>query len=164
MSADNQLTVLLEIIISTILGGIIGIERELAQKPAGMRTHMLVAGATTFLVAMGDALMESYAIIGYKEYLGADPFRIMGAIVVGLSFVGGGAIIQNTKEDRVEGLTTASSLLFVGSIGIGVGLEQYYLSAGSTLLVLLINRGLFYFEEWLIRNYGKSSKKENKEH
>lgn len=159
MTIEHQLSVLLEILISIILGGIIGIERELAQKPAGMRTHMLVAGATTFLVAMGDALMDSYAISAYKDYIGADPFRIMGAIVVGLSFVGAGAIIQNTKEDRVEGLTTAASLLFVGSIGIGIGLEQYYLSVGSTILVLIVNRGLYYFEEWLIRNFGRNSKK-----
>lgn len=160
MTVEHQLNVLLEIVVSLILGGIIGIERELARKPAGMRTHMLVAGATTFLVAMGDALMNVYAVSHYKEYIGADPFRIMGAIVVGLSFVGAGAIIQNTKEDRVEGLTTASSLLFVGSIGIGIGLEQYYLSIGSTILVLIVNRGLYYFEEWLLMKFGRKSKED----
>lgn len=159
MSAENQMFVLFEILVSVLLGGIIGIERELANKPAGLRTHMLVAGATTFLVAMGDALMMRYAQTPLKEFVSADPFRVMGAIVVGLSFVGAGAIIQNTKEDRVEGLTTAASLLFVGSIGIGVGLEQYYLSAGSAVLILIINRGLFYFEEWLVRKYGESKKK-----
>ena len=149
MDIGFQFTILGEMAISILLGGIIGLERELANKPAGLRTHMLVAGSTTFLVAMGHIFVTNFSNEGFAESLRADPIRIMQSIVVGLSFIGAGSIIQNKKEERIEGLTTAASLLFVGAIGIGVALGQFYLAAGSTFFILIINWGLGFFEKWL---------------
>ncbi|MGE5680746.1 MAG: MgtC/SapB family protein [Bacillota bacterium] len=146
MEWHNEFTMLAEIALSMLLGGIVGLERELAGKAAGLRTHMLVAGVSTFLVAMGDLLLLSYKLREMSELVRGDPFRIMGAIVTGLSFIGAGTIIQNKREDRVEGLTTAASLLFVGSIGISIALQKFYLATGTTLLVLIINRLLISIE------------------
>lgn len=152
MEAMNEYGILVEILLSVFLGAVVGFERELAGKAAGLRTHMLVAGSSTFLVAIGDTLLISYQERGLSDMLGGDPFRLISAIITGLSFIGAGTIIQNKRDDRVEGLTTAASLLFMGTIGIGIALQKYILSAGATILILLINRGMFYIEN-LIRGF-----------
>ncbi|MCU7496788.1 MAG: MgtC/SapB family protein [Ignavibacteria bacterium] len=147
MEYINEFGILYELLLSLLLGGIIGFEREMAHKAAGLRTHMLVAGVSTFFVAMGDSILISYKLHGFGDLIRADPFRVIGAIVTGLSFIGAGTIIQNKKLDRIEGLTTAASLLFVGAIGIAVALQKFILAAGSTLIVLVVNRGIMFIEK-----------------
>lgn len=147
MEYINEFGILAEVLLSLLLGGIIGLEREFARKAAGLRTHMLVAGVSTFLVAMGDTILLSYKLHQFSDLIRGDPFRIIGAIVTGLSFIGAGTIIQNKREDRVEGLTTAASLLFVGTIGIAVALQKFILAIGSTLIVFFVNRVLIFIEK-----------------
>ncbi|MGE5402952.1 MAG: MgtC/SapB family protein [Ignavibacteriales bacterium] len=159
MPVSEEFEVLAEIALAILLGGIVGFERESAGKAAGLRTHMLVAGVSTFLVAMGHSLLTSYKGEEFAGLIRADPFRIMGAIITGLSFVGAGTIIQNKREDRIEGLTTAASLLFVGAIGIGVALQKFYLSVGCTILILIVNRMIMKLEYWI-----GSKVKKSKEH
>lgn len=159
MPISEEFEVLAEIALAILLGGIVGFERESAGKAAGLRTHMLVAGVSTFLVAMGHSLLTSYKGEEFAGLIRADPFRIMGAIITGLSFVGAGTIIQNKREDRIEGLTTAASLLFVGAIGIGVALQKFYLSVGCTILILIVNRMIMKLEYWI-----GSKVKKSKEH
>lgn len=159
MPVSEEFEVLAEIALAILLGGIVGFERESAGKAAGLRTHMLVAGVSTFLVAMGHSLLTSYKGAEFAGLIRADPFRIMGAIITGLSFVGAGTIIQNKREDRIEGLTTAASLLFVGAIGIGVALQKFYLSVGCTILILIVNRMIMKLEYWI-----GSKVKKSKEH
>lgn len=153
MLTNNEITMLLEIVLAIVLGGMVGFERELARKPAGLRTHMLVSGASAFLVAMGDLMLREFQMSGLSDLIRADPYRIMGAIVTGLSFIGAGTIIQNKSEERIEGLTTAASLLFVGAVGIAVALQKFILSIGCTVIILIVNRGLISVEKW-IKNRG----------
>lgn len=131
-----QLQMLGYIVIAMILGGVIGFERENADKPAGLRTHMLVAGAAALLVSLGSALVESTDIT--PSLIRTDPVRITEAIITGISFLGAGTIMRRKQEGDVEGLTTAASLLFVAGIGIAVGTEQLVLAVGMTILGLLV--------------------------
>ncbi|MCB0109180.1 MAG: MgtC/SapB family protein [Caldilineaceae bacterium] len=131
-----QLEILGSVIIAMILGGIIGFEREHADKPAGLRTHMLVAGAATLLVSLGSALVATVEI--NPSLIRSDPIRIVEAIITGISFLGAGTIMRRRGDGNVEGLTTAASLLFVAGIGIAVGTDQYVTAVGMTILGLIV--------------------------
>jgi putative Mg2+ transporter-C (MgtC) family protein len=134
-----------------VLGGAIGFERELADKPAGMRTHMLVSGATALLVALGDKLVEHFA--KYDGLVRADPVGLIAATVTGISFLGAGTIIRRGHERPVEGLTTAASLLFTAVVGVCVAAHQLLLGVGATLLALVTLRTIRVIES---RTRGKS--------
>lgn len=135
-----QLLILGEVALAIVLGGFIGFEREAARKPAGFRTHMLVAGAAALLVGLSDVLVTAFVTAEVKGILQADPIRIVEAIITGISFLGAGTIFVRGAQDRVEGLTTAASLLFSAAVGIAVSLEQFLLAVGVTFLALFILR------------------------
>lgn len=143
MEIATEFQMLGKIIVAALLGGLVGLEREYAEKPAGLRTHMLV-GATSALFV----LIARYMILSFEpqDILTTDPVRIVEAIVVGISFLGAGTIFKYRQEGEkvVEGLTTSASILLVSAIGIAVALNAFILAAGATLLNLGINWGLYY--------------------
>jgi putative Mg2+ transporter-C (MgtC) family protein len=145
-----QLVIFANVALAILLGGLIGIEREIADKPAGFRTHMLVAGAAALLVGLANPLLDMVQARESTEFLRPDPIRIVEAIVAGISFLGAGTIIRGRGE-HVEGLTTAASILVCSAIGIAVAVSQYALAVGVTLLVLLVLRGAKPIERWLQR-------------
>ncbi|HEX9637014.1 MAG TPA: MgtC/SapB family protein [Acidobacteriota bacterium] len=149
-----QLLVLGQIGIALLLSGLIGLERELAHKPAGLRTHMLVGAVATMLVALGGVIVQSFSD---HPSLRTDPIRIFEAIIVGISFLGTGTIIQRRHQERVEGLTTAASLLFTAGIGISVALKQHVLAGGATVLILIVNRLLGQLEGVMLRRRGEDA-------
>lgn len=119
------------------MGGIIGIERELSHKPAGIRTHMFVAGAAALVMGLSTVLINDFArSFGRVQ---SDPVRVIEAIIVGISFIGAGTVLKSEKSHNVYYLTTAASILFAAGIGIAVGLEKYWLGLSLTLLVVLTN-------------------------
>ena len=142
--AETQWQILGYVALAMVLGAAVGLEREAKDKPAGLRTHMLVAGAAALLVALGDVVIMSYDLDLDQQLLQSDPIRIMEAVITGVSFLGAGTIIRHRGKQQVEGLTTAASLLFVAGIGLCVALSQAILAVGLTLLVLLTLRGLSY--------------------
>jgi len=137
--------------LAMVLGAAIGFERELEDKPAGLRTHMLVAGAAALFIALGTIVVEEYFETLGSEHVQSDPVRIIDAVVTGVSFLGAGTILRNRSGSGVEGLTTAASLLFAAAVGGSVALHQYVLAIGGTILVLITLRGLGLFERKLIR-------------
>jgi putative Mg2+ transporter-C (MgtC) family protein len=143
-----QLEVLAEVALAMLLGGLIGFERELAERPAGLRTHMMVAGAATLLVAMGDVFLHRVTESGARD-LESDPIRIVEAVVTGVSFLGAGAIFRRGGENPVEGLTTAAGILLTAAVGICVALRQIVLAVGVVVMVLAILRGLLWVERRL---------------
>jgi putative Mg2+ transporter-C (MgtC) family protein len=145
-----QLVLVAEVAFAMVLGGIVGFERELADKPAGFRTHMLVCGAAALLVGMGDELVARFGEGAGAELIQADPFRIIGAVVAGVSFLGAGTIFRGGGR-QVEGLTTAASLLMVASIGVAAGSRQWVTAVGVTLLTLAVLRALMLVEGALAR-------------
>lgn len=132
-----------------ILGAIVGLERETQDKPAGLRTHMLVAGAAALFVGLGDTVVSFYTVTLNAELVQADPVRILEAIITGVSFLGAGTIFR--REDSVEGLTTAASVFFTTALGVSVALSRYVLAAGGTLLVLITLRLIGLAEDRLER-------------
>lgn len=139
---QHQLQILMYVGLAMLLGAIIGFEREVEGKPAGLRTHMLVAGAATLFVALADVVVGRFGADLGVELVRSDPVRIIEAVVTGISFLGAGTIVLRRGKQQVEGLTTAASILFTAAVGVGVALAQFVLAIGVTLLVLLILRGL----------------------
>ena len=130
-----------KIVAAAFLGGLVGLEREFAQKPAGLRTHMLVSATSTLLVMLAFLMVSSFEP---QNIVNADPIRLVEAIVVGISFLGAGTIIKHSRERTVEGLTTSASILAVSAIGIAVALNAFILAIGVTILNLIINWGVMY--------------------
>lgn len=145
-----QFEIIGEVALAMLLGGVIGFERELADKPAGFRTQMLVAGAAALLVGLGDAMLFRFLTEG-KTNVTADPIRIVEAIVTGISFLGAGTIFRRDASEQVQGLTTAASILLCAAVGISVALRQFALAIGVTLLALIVLRGLTGIEQRLTR-------------
>ena len=145
-----QFEIIGEVALAMLLGGVIGFEREIADKPAGFRTQMLVAGAAALLVGLGDALLLRFLVEG-KTNVTADPIRVVEAIVTGISFLGAGTIFRRDSSEQVKGLTTAASILLCAAVGISVALRQFVLAVGVTLLALIVLRGLTGIEKRLAR-------------
>lgn len=137
-SWSTQLTVLLTVAYAMALGGLIGWERELKDRPAGFRTHMLIAGAAALLVGLGDLLGIRFSGNEYRELVRVDPLRVIEAVVAAVGFLGAGAIFRRTGGSGVSGLTTAASMLMAAAIGIATGLHGYLLAIGVTLLTLAV--------------------------
>jgi putative Mg2+ transporter-C (MgtC) family protein len=150
MNWAMQFEIIGEVALAMLLGGVIGFEREMADKPAGFRTQMLVAGAAALLVGLGDALLLRFLTDG-KTNVTADPIRVVEAIVTGISFLGAGTIFRRDSSEQVQGLTTAASILLCAAIGISVALRQFLLAIGVTILALIVLRGLTGVEKRLAR-------------
>lgn len=134
-----QLTILLHVVIASVLSGLIGFEREKVDKPAGIRTNMLIGGAVALLVTLGEIIVMHFQALGLSDMVSADPIRIIQAIIVGISFIGTGMVLQIRQEQKIKYLTTAATILFSTGIGISVALRQYYLAVGVTIFILFIN-------------------------
>ncbi len=125
---------LLRLVLAAVLGGAIGVERELREREAGLRTHLLVS--------VGSALFTIVSAYGFHSFLAsgasvvrADPTRIAAQIVTGIGFLGAGAIIRQGLS--VRGLTTAATLWVVAAIGLASGAGYYSAAAITTALVLV---------------------------
>ena len=154
-TASEDLVILAEIALALVCGGAIGLERELAGKWAGLRTNMLVCfGAALFVKTSQIIVLTTvplWTAAGIPESaLGADPVRIVQAIVVGVSFVGAGAVFRDPDKNVARGMTTAATLLVVAPIGIAVAEGRYLLAIGATVLVILVLRVLDWVEERFI--------------
>jgi putative Mg2+ transporter-C (MgtC) family protein len=143
----EEFQILLQALVALVLGGLLGWEREASGKWAGFRTHMLVCLATFLFVRLGQVLIADSAARFPGQYLRTDPTRLIEAIAVGISFIGGGAIFRDPDEDRKKGLTTAASLLATAPIGLAVALNRYIVACGVTLLALFILHTLHRLEE-----------------
>ncbi len=125
----------MKLILSCILGGMIGLERESLNRPAGLRTYTLVC--------MGSALAMVVSLEMYYQFqatVNADPGRIAAQVVSGIGFIGAGTIIR--EGPTIRGLTTAAGIWVVGCIGLAVGAGMYIPAVATSILVLFI---LIYF-------------------
>lgn len=152
--------VITEVALAMALGGLIGFEREVANRPAGFRTHMLVAGAAALLVALAFSLVELSLRTIDPGSVTADPIRIVQAIVIGVSFLGAGTIFRGRDSGEVKGLTTAAALLMSSGIGIAVALRQFVLALGVTILVVVVLRLMGALERRLPRESGETAASE----
>jgi putative Mg2+ transporter-C (MgtC) family protein len=123
-----ELDVVLRLVMAAIVGGIIGVDRERARKPAGIRTLMLVS--------IGSALFTVISIYGFGDP--ADPSRLAAGIVVGIGFLGAGVILHSEKG--VMGLTTAAAVWAVAAIGVAFGCGLYLIAVATAVLILVALR------------------------
>jgi putative Mg2+ transporter-C (MgtC) family protein len=149
-----QLQITGYVALAMLLGACIGIERELADKPAGFRTHMLVSGAAALLVGLSNTIVTASPID--NAHIQVDPIRVLEAIIAGVSFLGAGTIFRRKDNATTEGLTTAASLLFVAAIGASVAANQIVLAICATVLTLLVLRGAGWIEAYLLTSKNKS--------
>lgn len=140
-----QLAIGIKVVIATVLGGTIGAEREASRKPAGLRTHALLAAATALFVGLSNTLV-GVGTDAHPEAVRTDPIRIVEAIVTGVAFIGAGTIFRHGDGRIVEGLTTATSLLFTAAVAVTVALNQQLLAVVLTVLSLILLRVLRRFE------------------
>lgn len=145
----TELEILGTVLVALLLGGLIGFEREDAHKPAGLRTHMLVAAAAALIVDLGDVMITHFHQQTLGSLVQADPLRLIEAVTTGVSFLGAGTILRSRHGKGVEGLTTAASVLFTAALGVSVALSQYVVAVGSTLLALITLRLIRRFEGFL---------------
>lgn len=148
----TELSLFGEVMLAGFLGGLVGLERELADKPAGLRTHILVAMSASLIIALGYFVVRES---DFPSAVSTDPIRIIEAIIVGVSFIGAGTILQREREGRIDGLTTAASILATAVIGIAVSLQLFLLAVLTTIAILVVNRLLNYLERRIKKGNGK---------
>ncbi len=134
---------LLKLLLAVVLGGIIGFEREIAGKPAGLRTNILICIGAALLM---DVSTRIGLIDGHRV---GDPARIAAQIVSGVGFLGAGTIMQS--QGMVTGLTSAATIWVVAAIGMTVGAGYYIEGIGAGLLVTFVLAGLGGLEHWVRR-------------
>lgn len=125
--------VALRLSFAILLGGLIGFDRQRSDKPAGLRTHMLVALGSASFTLLG---FEVGAHLSPKNGEVFDPTRVLQGVVGGIGFLGAGAIIQT--RGHVSGITTAASVWVAGALGAAAGVGAYVLAGFTTLLAFVI--------------------------
>jgi putative Mg2+ transporter-C (MgtC) family protein len=138
LALEADLWLLLRVVIAAVLSALLGWEREISQKPAGLRTHILVGISSALFVMLGELMLVRYRDEADTS-LRLDMIGILSAVVSGISFLGAG-ITFVSRGKHVQGLTTAASILATAAVGVAVGLEHYLLAAGTTLIILFILR------------------------
>ncbi len=132
-----RLELMLQVGLATLLGGAIGLERELGGKPAGLRTNILICIGSVLYTHLSIAMLSAIAGGGGT---GTDPTRVAGQIVTGVGFIGAGTILH--ARGAVVGLTSAATIWVVAAIGVALGSDYYLEAVGTTLAVIVVLAGL----------------------
>jgi len=132
--------IILRLLLSVIMGGIIGAERQLHRKAAGLRTHVLVCIGSTLMM-----LVAIFIYYTFKEETNIDPGRIVGNVISGIGFLGAGTII--VTRGSIRGLTTAATLWVTAAVGLAIGCGFYFAALIATMLIIISLICLETFEE-----------------
>ncbi len=141
LSSLNDTSLILRLMLSVILGGIIGFERGRAGRPAGLRTHILVCLGSTM------AMMTNQYV--FQEYGTSDPTRMAAQVISGIGFLGAGTIIV-TGRHQVKGLTTAAGLWATACMGLAIGIGFYKAAIYSCLLIAFATIVLHRFDNIML--------------
>ncbi|TWU44404.1 putative Mg(2+) transport ATPase [Novipirellula aureliae] len=133
INLDNIQTIL----IAAACGALLGTEREIAGKPAGIRTHIFVCIGSALMMILGHAIVNQFQQQEVDSLLSVDPIRTLQAIVVGISFLGAGTIIHQ-KDEGVEGLTTAATIFLTAGIGVATAVGQVSLAVFVTVFAVFV--------------------------
>ncbi|OGX18770.1 MAG: hypothetical protein A3K83_02335 [Omnitrophica WOR_2 bacterium RBG_13_44_8b] len=138
MFTDRE--IILRLVLSIVLSGLIGLERQMHRKTAGFRTHILVSMGSCLIM-----LTSLYVFDIYKDKAAIDPARIAAGVITGIGFLGAGAIIR--ERENVKGLTTAASLWMVSGIGLAVGCGFQKAAVYATVLAFITLLFFRYLED-----------------
>ena len=126
--AGTTTVILVRLLAATVLGGMLGLERERKGRAAGLKTHILVS--------IGSALFVMAPLL--SGISPGDVTRVMQGIVSGIGFLGAGAIIKLERDERIEGLTTAAGIWMVSAVGMAAGMGMEVLALATTLIGLAV--------------------------
>lgn len=124
----------LRMFIAALVGGAVGFDRELRNKPAGLRTHILISLAAAVFTLITFELHAE--VLRHGDRITADPIRIIEAVTAGVAFLAAGAIIQS--RGSVKGLTTGANMWLAGALGVACGAGYYTFAALGTVFALLV--------------------------
>jgi len=124
----------LRVLFAVVAGSLIGLDRELRNKPAGLRTHILISLAAALFTLITFELHEQFT--GDDSSRTADPVRIIEAVTAGVAFLAAGAIIQS--RGNVHGLTTGANMWLAGALGVACGAGYYFLATIGTAFALVV--------------------------
>ncbi len=147
----TSLDVLIKLGAAMLFGAVVGTERNISHKAAGMRTYALVSMGAAFFMYLAEILTRTYVMVGYQ---GISSLHVMAAVVTGIGFMGAGVIIFRDKS--VTGLTTASGLWVASGIGLACGLGYYAAAFIATLLSLFVFEVLWHLEQQVKRVSSRS--------
>ena len=129
MPVDLDLVIVGKVLLAAVLGGLVGLEREIRRRSAGLRTVMFISiGSTLFTILSIE--------IGRRT--GGEPTRIVSNLIPGIGFLGAGAILHSQSGGEVIGLTTAAVIFVMASVGMAIGGGLYATAIFTTLLILVI--------------------------
>jgi putative Mg2+ transporter-C (MgtC) family protein len=134
--------------VALALGAVIGLDREWHDRPAGLRTHILVSLASALFTMLSFELFL-VAQEGSDEAQ-ADPVRVVEAVLTGVAFLGAGTIIRSSRQ--LEGVTTGASIWLVGAVGVAAGGGFYEIAGIGTAMAILVLTGLGFFERRVRRD------------
>jgi putative Mg2+ transporter-C (MgtC) family protein len=129
-----QLAILVKLLLATLCGGIIGLEREKHGRPAGLRTHILVTLGACLMMVISEAFVLKYAGADAESALRLDPARTAAQIISGIGFLGAGVILK--EGISIRGLTTAASLWMVAGLGMAFGMGLFGPALMGTIIAL----------------------------
>jgi len=135
MPIDFDVTMAGRLLLASLLGALVGLEREIHGRTAGFRTHLLVSLGSALFVVVSINFYRVFGNFGGVVAVGVDPGRVAAQVVVGIGFLGAGAIIR--EKASVRGLTTAACLWIAAAIGVACGAGLFLLSALVTAIALI---------------------------
>ena len=141
---DEMASMIFKLLLSALLGGLIGLEREMHARAAGLRTHILVATGSTLIMMVSQYMFTLYQDQTASTIVRLDPGRIAAMTITGIGFLGAGTIIQS--KEIIRGLTTAACLWVIAAVGLAVGCG-FYLPAITTCIIALTSLYLLHYLE-----------------
>ncbi|MBN2197914.1 MgtC/SapB family protein [Candidatus Wolfebacteria bacterium] len=139
----NEIEIFGQLILAIVLGSLVGLERELSKKSAGMRTFALVSLGASFFTIISILAMETFSDSNFELS------RIPSQIVVGVGFIGAGLIIF--QRSQLKGLTTAAGLWVAAAVGMAIGFKFYLLALFATFLTVLILVFFWFLERKIVK-------------
>jgi len=147
----NEGEILLRFVLASVLGGMIGLEREIHGREAGVRTYLLVSLGSALIMILSEFVSAKYQSGPFREILRGDPGRIAAQAVTGIGFLGAGVILR--YKEAIRGLTTAACMWVVCAIGLCAGAGYYLFSVAVTAIALISLIGLKRWEKKIKKDW-----------
>lgn len=150
---------ILRVLLAVALGGALGIEREIDAQPAGFRTHIVLCLGAALFGLISVHAFAPFESVRADSNVQIDVTRVASQVVVGVGFLGGGAILKYGAS--IRGLTTAASMWVTSAVGLAVGLGYYWAAVAITAATLLSLVGFRRFRDHIRRRYGRQTETVN---
>jgi putative Mg2+ transporter-C (MgtC) family protein len=152
LELDNPIMVL-RVLLAVALGGALGVEREIDAQPAGFRTHIVLCLGATLFGLISVHAFAPFEAVRADSNVQIDVTRVASQVVVGVGFLGGGAILKYGAS--IRGLTTAASMWVTAAVGLAIGVGYYWAAVAITVATLVSLVVFRWLREWIRRNFAR---------